>query len=182
MSARWSTWSGRSICSLRTFSAARLSRAAIGKAWGSATTFTFTVPDLRGRFLRGVDGGAGNDPDRNSRGAINPGGNTGDNVGSLQGDGRRGFSGTFSGTTASAGSHTHTIRTRQGDWDEDDGDSDDEDPGWADDELSPNGSIQIRKSTDSAGSHTHSFNTNVTFTGEAESRPKNANINFIIKF
>lgn len=47
---------------------------------------TFNIPDYRGRFLRGVDGGVGNDPDRASRTAMATGGNTGDNVGSVQGD------------------------------------------------------------------------------------------------
>src|SRR5262245_53637073 len=31
---------------------------AIGESWGATTTFTFRVPDLRGRFMRGVDGAA----------------------------------------------------------------------------------------------------------------------------
>lgn len=153
---------------------------AIGEAWGSATSFTFTLPDLRGRFLRGVDGGAGNDPDRNSRGAINPGGNVGDNVGSVQGDGRRGFSGTFGGSTASAGSHKHDIWTYQDDYDEDDG-STAHAPGWADDARSSVTPVNIND-TDFDGSHSHSFNVNVSFTGDAESRPKNAGVNFIIKF
>lgn len=56
---------------------------------------TFNVPDYRGRFLRGVDGAAGNDTDKSSRTAMNTGGNTGNNVGSIQGD--------------QFGSHTHTI-------------------------------------------------------------------------
>lgn len=46
---------------------------------------TFNLPDYRGRFLRMVDGTAGRDPDKNSRIAMNPGGNTGNNVGSVQG-------------------------------------------------------------------------------------------------
>lgn len=44
---------------------------------------TFNVPDFRGIFPRGVDNGAGNDPDSASRTAVN-GGNSGDNVGSLE--------------------------------------------------------------------------------------------------
>lgn len=46
----------------------------------------FKVPDLRGRFLRGVDDGTQRDPDAASRTASAPGGNTGDRVGSLQED------------------------------------------------------------------------------------------------
>jgi microcystin-dependent protein len=55
---------------------------------------TFNVPDFRGIFPRGVDNGAGNDPDTSSRTATN-GGNAGDNVGSTQ--------------TSTFASHTHTI-------------------------------------------------------------------------
>src|SRR5262245_43012908 len=136
--------------------------AAIGTSWGFDTSFTFTLPDLRGRFLRGVDGGAGNDPDALSRTAIMPGGNVGDDVGSLQADGRRGFSGTFAGTTSTNGLHSHDIDTRQGDWDEDDGMSG-ADPGWADDEQYPYGSVVNRKDTNNAGSHSHTTSTTVTF-------------------
>ena len=50
---------------------------------GDGTT-TFNVPDYRGLFLRGLDGGISRDPDRASRTAMNTGGNTGDNVGSVQ--------------------------------------------------------------------------------------------------
>ena len=60
---------------------------AIGINWGQGDgSSTFNLPDLRGRFLRGVDGAAGNDPDANSRTALFPGGNVGNNVGSYQAD------------------------------------------------------------------------------------------------
>lgn len=59
--------------------------AAIGTAYGAADGTHFNVPDFRGIFPRGVDAGAGNDPDTLSRTATYTGGNTGDNVGSYQG-------------------------------------------------------------------------------------------------
>ncbi|MBK6534303.1 MAG: tail fiber protein [Deltaproteobacteria bacterium] len=58
---------------------------AIGTAHGSGGAIgMFNLPDLRGRFVRGVDRGAGRDPDRATRAAANPGGNAGDTVGSIQ--------------------------------------------------------------------------------------------------
>jgi microcystin-dependent protein len=59
---------------------------AIGTAHGSANASSFNVPDYRGRFLRGVDGSAANDPDNASRTAMATGGSTGNNVGSVQAD------------------------------------------------------------------------------------------------
>lgn len=59
---------------------------AIGTAYGTADGTHFNVPDMRGIGVRGVDNGAGKDPDSSSRIAANPGGNTGDNVGSYQDD------------------------------------------------------------------------------------------------
>lgn len=58
---------------------------AIGTAFGTADGTHFNLPDFRGRFLRGVDGAAGRDPDDATRTAMNAGGNAGDNVGSVQG-------------------------------------------------------------------------------------------------
>lgn len=60
--------------------------AVIGTAFGAPDTSTFNIPDLRGQFLRGVDAGAGVDPDVATREASKAGGNTGDTVGSKQDD------------------------------------------------------------------------------------------------
>lgn len=61
---------------------------AIGTSWGEGDgSSTFNIPDLRGMFLRGVSGESGNDEDADKRGMlVNNGGNTGNNVGSYQGD------------------------------------------------------------------------------------------------
>ncbi len=53
-------------------------------AYGSADSSHFNVPDFRGVFPRGVDNGAGNDPDSASRTVSYVGSNSGDNVGSVQ--------------------------------------------------------------------------------------------------
>jgi microcystin-dependent protein len=59
---------------------------ALGGAFGADGAGNFNLPDLRGMFLRGVDGGSGNDPDTLSRTAQASGGNSGDAVGSRQAD------------------------------------------------------------------------------------------------
>ncbi|MCX6272063.1 MAG: phage tail protein [Bacteroidetes bacterium] len=61
---------------------------AIGTAWGSSCADSFNIPDMRGMFLRGVSGNSGNDPDTAStiRVASRPGGNSGNKVGSMQPD------------------------------------------------------------------------------------------------
>ncbi len=61
---------------------------AIGTAWGNGDgTSTFNLPDLRGMFLRGANGGSmdpvWSDPDTSTRVSRN-GGNSGNNVGSVQ--------------------------------------------------------------------------------------------------
>lgn len=76
------------ICDGRSFNRATYPQlfANIGTAFGSSSGTTFNIPDFRGRFLRGVDGTAGLDPDKASRTAMNAGGATGNNVGSVQAD------------------------------------------------------------------------------------------------
>jgi len=60
---------------------------AIGTAFGgNKDAQSFRLPDFRGRFLRGTDAGANNDPDAKSRVASAEGGHAGDNVGSKQDD------------------------------------------------------------------------------------------------
>lgn len=68
---------------------------AIGVSWGIGDgSNTFNIPDLRGMFLRGVSGDSGNDADADSRGLLaENGGNTGNNVGSYQGDAIRNIEG-----------------------------------------------------------------------------------------
>lgn len=63
--------------------------AVIGNAFGGDGTH-FNLPDLRGRFVRGVDGGSQRDPAIAQRQASASGGNTGDQVGSTQSDAYQG--------------------------------------------------------------------------------------------
>lgn len=58
----------------------------LGTKHGAADGTHFNIPDSRGRFARGYDHGAGNDPDAAARTAMNAGGDTGDKTGTLQAD------------------------------------------------------------------------------------------------
>lgn len=120
--------------------------AAIGSAHGTADGTHFNIPDYRGRFLRGVDGTAGIEPsaDKAARTAMKTGGNTGNNVGSVQTDG-------FS-------THNHTISS-------------------------------LRNNSQSSqviggGSNADFLGSGVSTTsvGGNETRPKNAYVNWIIKY
>ena len=136
---------------------------------------TFNLPDYRGRFLRGVDSGQGRDPDATSRGRMNPGGSTGDSVGSVQlFASARPVGVPFA--TAVDPSHTHLalrlelqrqrrriavgrpgVRLPRRSW--------------------PFGFITRREDTSVAGGHAHF----VDGGGDSETRPVNAYVNWIIK-
>lgn len=59
----------------------------VGTQFGTGDNVTtFNLPDLRGRFLRGLSGASNLDPDKDNRTGMNPGGATGNNVGSVQSD------------------------------------------------------------------------------------------------
>ncbi len=144
---------------------------AIGEAWGQGdNNSTFNLPDLRGQFLRGVSGGTNDDPERGDRTAKNTGGNTGDNVGSYQNDNIKSHN--HSANTSSAGNHKHPLNGNAvrngGSWD----DGDDKDNIFDIDNPI--------KETKYAGTHTHSVT--VYSTGGPETRPKNAYVNYIIKY
>ena len=68
---------------------------AIGVCWGVGDgSTTFNLPDMRGLFLRGVSGDSGNDADADNRVVLyDNGGNTGNNVGSYKSDAIRNITG-----------------------------------------------------------------------------------------
>lgn len=121
----------------RTTFAVLFSVTGTGYGQGDGST-TFNLPDLRGRFVRGWDHGAGVDPDAASRTAMATGGATGDNPGSIQGDAFK--------------SHTHLIQDNILQY--------------------QSGSDKRRPGQDTGASDA---------TGGNETRPKNANLMYIIK-
>lgn len=144
--------------------------AMIGAAWGS-TGSSFNLPDLRGRFLRGVNDGAGLDPNAGSRVAIKTGGNTGDNVGTVQDDGIESHNSTGSTTTTGNHNHTEQQTTVRG--------IDEEDDNY--NPAAQTGANQPTAiSTGGTGSHNHSVS--VSYSGLSETRPVNAGVFYIIKY
>ena len=124
---------------------------AIGTAFGPGNgSTTFNLPDLRGRFMRGVDGGSGRDPNAGTRSASVSGGNTGDNVGSAQDDSAR-YS-RWTGYNFNSGSASDPVS------------------------ISSSGNTAIMITSGAAVSSI------ITTTIENdETRPKNINVNYIIK-
>jgi len=176
----------------RTVYAQLYSVVGISSGSGDGST-TFNIPDLRGRFLRGVSGLSANDPDKTLRIAMNSGGNTGNSVGSVQGIATSLSSGTQSGTkstiglkndkcdftvagsTGLAGNHSHGTNI----YTDNTGGTNGPSPNNNYDNI---GEIVTR----SVGDHSHSFSVSATapaqsISGDAETRPVNAYVNFIIK-
>lgn len=143
--------------------------AAIGTAYGASSATTFNVPDFRGRFLRGVDRGAGRDPDSATRSAMNAGGNTGDNVGSVQdwATGDPGFS------TSSTGGHVHAFSDYYFSENISGGVNNWLGSAWSDFDNTPRA---VSKSTATAGTHSHAITG-----GDAETRPQNGYVEWMIK-
>ncbi len=157
--------------------------AAIGTAFGAPDGNRFNVPDFRGRFLRGQDGGTGRDPDRGTRIAMNSGGNPGDAVGSLQPDAFKSHQHVVdppATSTTVSGYHSHqqnvSAHPQTGgsairfDWNYDGTGGQAYSQGiW----------------THESGNHSHHFDIspfNSVASGGNETRPINAYVNFIIKY
>jgi microcystin-dependent protein len=135
--------------------------AAIGVAHGSGNgSTTFNIPDYRGRFLRGVDGTAGRDPNDSTRTAMNTGGNTGDNVGSVQADAFQGHYHTGQGSTAAGGASNALVRGTS---------------------QSTGGGI-LGPTAQAGALDPIADSSNGTPRTSSETRPINAYVNYIIKF
>jgi microcystin-dependent protein len=138
--------------------------AIIGTSFGSGDgTTTFNLPDMRGRFIRGFDGSANNDPDKATRIASNSGGNTGNNIGSLQEDAFQG--------------HAHDVfQNAQGG------------AGWADLGSGGTTATNFRNAFDFVAGETRNIKADYlnaswgTPRVSSETRPENIYMNYIIKY
>lgn len=149
--------------------------AVIGEAWGSSGVDVFNIPDLRGRFLRGHDDGAGRDPDAASRGSDKTGAASGDNVGSVQGDAtsKNGLTATSTGNVDTGGAHSHNISAAYAG------------------SLGPPYNLADGSSAALTGTygtslhtgHTHGLSLSTTInSNDNETRPINASVTYIIKY
>lgn len=167
--------------------------AAISTAHGYGdNSTTFNLPDYRGRFIRGRDTmgtAASRDPDKTLRSAAATGGLTGDNVGSVQDIATSKAAGTTNKSTTGLGGtaagQSHTGNTT--------GTTDSGTPTVYNNNGGSTGIAGIANPSVnpySSGSHTHNFTVSIshthaasalTVTGDLETRPLNAYVNYIIK-
>jgi len=131
---------------------------AVNGAFGISGGF-FNLPDLRGRFLRGVSGASTNDPNRTTRTAMNTGGNAGNAVGSVQGNATA-----KNGLSISVGTHFHYISN------------------YANSDTGSGAAAVGEAADEPSPSNTDSASSNVSLTGDSETRPLNAYVQFIIKY
>lgn len=131
----------------------------------NSKTGDFNLPDCRGRFLRGVDSGIGRDPNSAARTAMRHGGKVGDNPGSIQSDVYAKHSHSASGTLNALEPFSNVIRANA-EWPS----------GFAGGSaFDDGGSKGVSRSQ-------RSVSVSVDDRGGDETRPKNLNINWIIKF
>lgn len=147
-----------------------------GSTGTSSTTGDFNVPYTQGLFLRGVADGTTTDPDASTRGANMAGGNTGDKVGSYQYFAVQSHNHT--GTTDFDGWHQHQYTSPKVSgtplWEIMASDTDGSDNGRSKEYPTTDGALA------SGGTHTHNFTT--ASTGNAETRPRNLAVYYIIKY
>ncbi len=153
---------------------------AIGTAFGGGGNM-FQVPDLRGQFLRGLDAGAGVDPDFAGR----SGGEGESKIGSTQSSAvvvQTGLANSVSASTATGGLHFHTLLLRSRS-------SGAPDPLGFGTYQEAGGSGFSSPTTNDNGAHSHSFtvpshSVSITpsFGGTStETRPTNVAVNYICK-
>lgn len=135
--------------------------AKIGTTYGAGDgSTTFNLPDLRGEFIRGWDNGRGID--------------TGRVLGSTQTQATARPTAGFTGTTNTAGAHTHTLTQSTAQ------DGTDDLNYTQDTQLGDAGVQSTRtKTTASAGDHSHTVTINGG--GDSETRPRNVAMIYAIK-
>lgn len=151
----------------------------IGTTWGGSGT-NFNLPDLRGVFLRGVNEtktGAYIDPDAAGRQAATTGGNTGNNVGSMQAAETKAHTHVAAGNTNTDGAHSHTgHETARADNDDNDM------PNNYIVQGNPNYYQSFMDITSAGSAHSHYFSVTTSSVGGSETRPANAAVYYIIKY
>lgn len=136
--------------------------AVVGTVFGQGNgTTTFHLPDARGRFPRGYSGLSGLDPDAASRTAMNTGGATGNNIGSVQDD-------AFEAHNHGGGDHRHSVSVKS------DAADDTGQGALADGTNNHYGN-------DGWDGYTELSGDIITSNGGNETRPKNFAINYIIR-